>query len=217
MTDAPELRYRALLARAPDPGPTQDPPWARTRTTPTPSRTRPVRSPGRRGRVRRGSIRRRRPRRRRPRIRRQVRAGGPAQAIPPSSRWRRSRRRAEAGGRAGFGQISGPRRCPRCWRRAAPCSSSRGRAPSTRPAAGSAPPLTASRGPARSTTPRRSSTPRRTSARRSSGSSSTGVSTDELGGHPETGVGSGVIYDAAGWILTNRHVVLTGTARSPLG
>ncbi len=36
----------------------------------------------------------------------------------------------------------------------------------------------------------------------------TGASTD-AGTIPETGVGSGVIYDAAGWILTNRHVVLT--------
>jgi serine protease Do len=38
----------------------------------------------------------------------------------------------------------------------------------------------------------------------------TGVSSDALGGTlPERGIGSGVIYDAAGWILTNRHVVLT--------
>ena len=36
-----------------------------------------------------------------------------------------------------------------------------------------------------------------------------GVSTDVFGGGiPDTGVGSGVIYDASGWILTNRHVVL---------
>jgi len=35
-----------------------------------------------------------------------------------------------------------------------------------------------------------------------------GVSTDVFGGTiPETGVGSGIIYDSAGWILTNRHVV----------
>jgi S1-C subfamily serine protease len=35
-----------------------------------------------------------------------------------------------------------------------------------------------------------------------------GVSTDVFGGQiPETGVGSGIIYDAAGWILTNKHVV----------
>jgi S1-C subfamily serine protease len=37
-----------------------------------------------------------------------------------------------------------------------------------------------------------------------------GISTDVFGGIiPESGVGSGVIYDAAGWILTNRHVVET--------
>ncbi|HUQ43839.1 MAG TPA: trypsin-like peptidase domain-containing protein [Candidatus Limnocylindria bacterium] len=37
-----------------------------------------------------------------------------------------------------------------------------------------------------------------------------GVSTDVFGGAiPETGVGSGIIYDASGWILTNRHVVRT--------
>jgi serine protease Do len=37
-----------------------------------------------------------------------------------------------------------------------------------------------------------------------------GMSTDVFGGTiPERGVGSGVIYDSSGWILTNRHVVLT--------
>ena len=35
-----------------------------------------------------------------------------------------------------------------------------------------------------------------------------GISTDVFGGTiPETGVGSGIIYDASGWILTNKHVV----------
>jgi S1-C subfamily serine protease len=35
-----------------------------------------------------------------------------------------------------------------------------------------------------------------------------GISTNAFGGQiPERGVGSGVIYDQAGWILTNRHVV----------
>jgi serine protease Do len=37
-----------------------------------------------------------------------------------------------------------------------------------------------------------------------------GVSTDVFGGTiPSQGVGSGLIYDAAGWVLTNRHVVET--------
>jgi S1-C subfamily serine protease len=37
-----------------------------------------------------------------------------------------------------------------------------------------------------------------------------GTATNAFGGTvPERGVGSGVIYDAAGWILTNRHVVET--------
>ena len=37
-----------------------------------------------------------------------------------------------------------------------------------------------------------------------------GTATDAFGGQiPERGVGSGVIYDASGWILTNRHVVQT--------
>ena len=36
----------------------------------------------------------------------------------------------------------------------------------------------------------------------------TGTSVDLSGGTiPSTGVGSGVIYDASGWILTNKHVV----------
>ena len=38
----------------------------------------------------------------------------------------------------------------------------------------------------------------------------TGTTTDQFGGQiPERGVGSGVIYDQAGWILTNKHVVQT--------
>jgi serine protease Do len=38
----------------------------------------------------------------------------------------------------------------------------------------------------------------------------TGTATDQFGGQiPERGVGSGVIYDQRGWILTNRHVVQT--------
>jgi len=34
-----------------------------------------------------------------------------------------------------------------------------------------------------------------------------GQSTDPFGSVPTEGVGSGIIYDASGWILTNRHVV----------
>jgi len=38
----------------------------------------------------------------------------------------------------------------------------------------------------------------------------TGTTNNGLGGQiPERGVGSGVLYDQAGWILTNRHVVQT--------
>jgi len=39
-----------------------------------------------------------------------------------------------------------------------------------------------------------------------------GVTTDPLGGTiPSQGVGSGIIFDAAGWVLTNRHVVQEDT------
>ena len=34
-----------------------------------------------------------------------------------------------------------------------------------------------------------------------------GQSTDPFGSVPTEGIGSGIIYDASGWILTNRHVV----------
>ena len=42
-----------------------------------------------------------------------------------------------------------------------------------------------------------------------------GNATDPLGGTiPESGVGSGIIFDQAGWILTNRHVVRTSTGQT---
>jgi len=41
-----------------------------------------------------------------------------------------------------------------------------------------------------------------------------GTNTNGLGTQiPQTGVGSGVIYDASGWILTNRHVVTNDSAQ----
>jgi serine protease Do len=45
-----------------------------------------------------------------------------------------------------------------------------------------------------------------------------GATTGAGGTIPQTGIGSGVIYDANGWILTNRHVVTndTGTVASKL-
>ena len=40
-----------------------------------------------------------------------------------------------------------------------------------------------------------------------------GTTTSPFGEVPESGVGSGVIYDSEGWILTNRHVVRTSSGQ----
>ncbi|MBI2776138.1 MAG: trypsin-like peptidase domain-containing protein [Chloroflexi bacterium] len=41
-----------------------------------------------------------------------------------------------------------------------------------------------------------------------------GTTTDPFGGTiPEQGVGSGIIFDVRGWVLTNRHVVTAGTGQ----
>ncbi len=42
-----------------------------------------------------------------------------------------------------------------------------------------------------------------------------GTTTDQFGGSiPEQGVGSGIIFDERGWILTNRHVVTAGSGQT---
>ena len=105
---------------------------------------------------------------------------------------------------------SSPPPCPRSSPRAAPSSPCRRPAPSTsRPPARSRPTARPSSG-SQPVTIDESSATIDVAAKVSPAvvriTTSSNVDTSN-GVIPETGVGSGVIYDANGWILTNRHVV----------